>query len=102
VLFGVRPLRNPDAVERGAAEFVSLHADVDDCRILAEAEDIGFVNLLTFDNDFVKHLASRTWLNLTRPAQVLGDPSRFRRERRRRYRRWVTHWQTKCGGVGDR
>jgi predicted nucleic acid-binding protein len=70
VLFGVRPLSSPDAVERRAAELVKHHGDADDRRILAEAEDVGFATLLTFDNDFVKHLSSRTRLNLIRPAQL--------------------------------
>jgi hypothetical protein len=45
--------------------------------VLAEAEDIGFTALLTFDTRFVRRLAAHTPLNLTTPAsfwQSLGLP----------------------------
>ncbi len=67
VLFGVYPLKDPKAVRQRAAELEVLHADIDDRMVLAEAEDIGFSVLLSFDADFVKHLTHRTRLNLTRP-----------------------------------
>jgi hypothetical protein len=77
VLFGVRPLNRPEAVKRRAADLERLHADHDDRMVLAEAEDIGFSALLTFDTRFVKRLAAHTRLNLTTPAtfwQTLGVP----------------------------
>ena len=42
------------------AEFLPCHSDANDCQILAEAEQAGFVALLTFDTDFIKHLAGRS------------------------------------------
>ena len=69
VLFGVYPLNNPAAVQHRAASLLKFHADADDCTILSEAEDVGFGTLLTFDDDFVKHLSSHAMLQLTRPVQ---------------------------------
>lgn len=77
VLFGVRPLNCPAAVRQRTAELERLHADHDDRMVLAEAEDIGFSVLLTFDTRFVRRLAAHTRLNLTAPAlfwQALGVP----------------------------
>jgi len=67
VLFGVCPLNNPEAVTRRAAELEEFHPDIDDRMLLAEAEDVGFSTLLSFDADFVKHLGHRTRLSLTTP-----------------------------------
>jgi len=58
VLFGVRPLMNPARVERRAQELLAAHAGPNDCRIVAEAEDIGLTTLLTFDDDFIVRLAA--------------------------------------------
>jgi hypothetical protein len=68
VLFGVRPLTDGVRAEERAADLAPLHADVDDRMGLAEAEDIGFTTLLSFDSDFVKHLGAHADLLLTRPA----------------------------------
>lgn len=68
VLFGVRPLTDGIRAEQRAADLAPLHADIDDRMVLAEAEDIGFTTLLSFDSDFVKRLGAHTGLLLTRPA----------------------------------
>ncbi len=74
VLFGVRPVANSAAVDQRAAEMLTAHGDADDCRILAEAEDIGLQTLVTFDDDLVKHLSSRTsTVCLTRPATLWAE-----------------------------
>ena len=67
VLFGVYPLNDPEAVWRRATELGKHHPDIDDCLVLAEAEDIGLANLLSFDTQFVNHLSDHARLNLARP-----------------------------------
>ena len=57
ILFGVRPLNDAGAVERRAASMEPYHADHDDRLVLAEAEDIGFASLVSFDAKFVNRLA---------------------------------------------
>jgi hypothetical protein len=61
-------LNRPDAVKERAAELEKFHADHDDRMVLAEAQDIGFSALLSFDARFVRRLAPHTRLNLTTPA----------------------------------
>jgi len=60
---------DPEAVKRRADELETFHAGINDRLILAEAEDIGFSTLLSFDGDFVKHLGNQARrLTLTTPA----------------------------------
>ena len=76
-LFGVRPLIDPEAVQRRAAELQPLHEDEDDRLVLAEAEDVGIRTLLSFDADFIRRLGPRAHLNLTTPTSFwasLGVP----------------------------
>jgi hypothetical protein len=67
VLFGVRPLNHPDAVRRRADDLAGIHADEDDRMVLAEAEDIGFASLLSFDGTFLRRMAPHARLNLATP-----------------------------------
>ena len=55
-LFLDYPVRTPDAVQARARQFQSKHPKLNDCRILAEAEELGLDVLLTYDNDFWKRL----------------------------------------------
>ena len=53
-LFGVRAVNDPAAVECQAAYLEQFHAGKrNDCTVLAEAEDIGFAALLSYDHKFV-------------------------------------------------
>jgi hypothetical protein len=77
VLFGVRRVNDPAAVERRASELEPLHRPRGDRMVLAEAEDIGFAALLSFDTKFVQRLARHAKLNLATPASLwdtLGIP----------------------------
>ena len=55
-LFLDYPVRFPDSVQARAKQFQSKHPTLNDCRILAEAEELGLDALLTYDNNFWKHL----------------------------------------------
>jgi hypothetical protein len=79
VLFGERQLNNPGAVKRRADGLAAIHSDEDDRMVLAEAEDVGFATLLSYDLTFVRRLAPHARLNLTTPVacwQVLAPPQR--------------------------
>jgi hypothetical protein len=68
VLFGVRAVNDRKGVESRAGALSTRHADLDDCRILAEAENIGFTALLSYDFTFTTRLASAARLRLASPA----------------------------------
>src|SRR3989344_2530984 len=55
-LFLNYPVRDTVSVEARANHLMSLHSKVNDCRILAEAEDLGLHALLTYDRDFLRRL----------------------------------------------
>jgi hypothetical protein len=77
VLFGVRPVSDPGVVRKRAAELETLHRPLGDRIVLAEAEDIGFSALLSFDAKFVRRLAPHSTLKLSSPApywESLGVP----------------------------
>ena len=77
VLFGVRPLSDAGAVETRAASMEPYHPDADDRLVLAEAEDIGFATLVSFDTKMVNRLSKHARLLLTQPAEYwasLGIP----------------------------
>jgi predicted nucleic-acid-binding protein len=61
-LFQDYPVQDLNAVQARAAEFESKHPKPSDCRILAEAEELGLDFVLTYDQNFWKRLsnASRT------------------------------------------
>lgn len=55
-LFLHSPVRDPDAIRTRAKQFQLKHPALNDCRILAEAEELGIDILLTYDDDFWKRL----------------------------------------------
>jgi hypothetical protein len=62
------PVLNASTIEARTKHFLQFHPRQNDCRILAEAEDLGLNTLLTYDVDFMKHLESRTQvITLTTP-----------------------------------
>jgi hypothetical protein len=52
------PVRDAATVARREAEFLLLHPQASDCRILAEAEDLALDTLLTYDEQLMKRLSS--------------------------------------------
>lgn len=78
-IFGELPLRNTVAIRERKLELEAFHKGENDCRILAEAEDVGHTVLLTFDTKFIRHLASRTPIQIIQPESYwasLALPSR--------------------------
>lgn len=85
------PVRDCAAVEARATCFRQFHPKLNDCRVLAEAEDLGLNTLLTYDRDFKQRLGpasplvalttpSAYWIRLgipkgTRPQNVPHDTS---------------------------
>lgn len=59
------------AVAERMRELLADHSGEADCRILAEAEAGGVAGLLTFDDDFTKHLAARSPVALKSPSTYL-------------------------------
>ena len=57
-LFLDYPVRDLAAVQARAAEFEVHHPKPSDCRILAEAEELGLDLVLTYDHDFLKRLST--------------------------------------------
>lgn len=57
-LFLDYPVRDPDRVNNRAIHFESLHPESADCRVLAEAEELGLDIVLSYDYHFVKRLSS--------------------------------------------
>jgi len=55
-LFLDYPVRNLTAVQARASQFQMTHPKPRDCRILAEAEELGLDIVLTYDHDFWKRL----------------------------------------------
>ena len=53
--FGLEP-KAPDIVKSRAKHFFSIHQGKKDCRVLAEAEDMGANILFSYDNSFIKKL----------------------------------------------
>jgi hypothetical protein len=68
VLFGERPLQDPEAVEHRAAALRCFHRGKNDCRIVAEAEDVGHSVLLTFDATLWRNLSPHAEIALWQPA----------------------------------
>ena len=69
VLFGELPVSDSARVSVRTNEFFQFHARRGDCRILAEAEDIGFTALMSFDAKFVGRLARHSPVRLLRPTE---------------------------------
>jgi hypothetical protein len=49
------------------------HSGLSDCRILAEAEDVGFSVLLTYDADFIRHLHGKGKVDLISPSEFWAE-----------------------------
>lgn len=65
------PIRDVNAVQARASQFQMTHPEPRDCRILAEAEEIGLDIVLTYDHDFWKRLHG------TSPTTKLVKPSAY-------------------------
>ena len=57
-LFHDYPVGNVDAVVTRALYFKSIHPEPNDCRILAESEELGIDVLLTYDRNFIRRLTT--------------------------------------------
>jgi len=57
-LFLDYPVRDLNRVQNRAIHFEALHPESADCRVLAEAEELGLDVVLSYDHDFVKRLSS--------------------------------------------
>lgn len=66
-LFGEAQPIDPAQIDARTTQLLDFHSDPDDCQILAETEDAGLTTLLSFDFDFISHLADKTTVNLLRP-----------------------------------
>lgn len=72
-LFDVFPLNSPSNVEARTRVLSAHHSGLSDCRILAEAEDVDFSALLTYDADFLRHLHGKGKVDLVRPSAFWAD-----------------------------
>lgn len=59
-------------LEARALELNRQHSDLDDCRVLAEAEAAHIRILLTSDGDLITDLAAASSVNILRPSEFLG------------------------------
>ena len=57
ILFLDLPVCDSAAVVARATQLMAIHPKLNDCRVLAEAEDLGLDTLLTYDADFRRRLA---------------------------------------------
>ena len=68
------PLKDPQIVRLRASFLQKHHSGINDCLILAEAEDAGHNVLLTFDSDFINHLSPHAnGVTLVRPVDYWGS-----------------------------
>jgi predicted nucleic acid-binding protein len=68
------PVVDPEAVQARARQFASAHPKPRDCRILAEAEELGLDVVLTYDHDFWKRLRdSSPTTRLLKPSEYWDD-----------------------------
>ncbi len=75
-LFDVLPLNSPSNVGARTHTLSAFHSglpNLSDCRILAEAEDVGFSALLTYDADFLRHLHGKGKVDLVRPSAFWAE-----------------------------
>jgi hypothetical protein len=54
------PVKDQNAVQKRADELAQFHPRERDCRILAEAEELGLDFVLTYDHDFWKRLTDKS------------------------------------------
>lgn len=52
------PIRDRAVAEARTSQLKGAHPELNDCRVLAEAEDLGLDTLLTYDHKFKQHLGS--------------------------------------------
>jgi hypothetical protein len=69
VHFPLIKVQDPVRVEARTADFLRLHPEENDCRILAEAEDCGLSAVLTFDRRFRNRLSSASRVSLVKPSE---------------------------------
>jgi hypothetical protein len=62
-------IQDPARVTARTADFLRLHPEENDCRILAEAEDCGLSAVLTFDTRFQNRLRSASRVILAKPSE---------------------------------
>jgi hypothetical protein len=67
--FGVTQPIDPVGIDARTAELLAIHNGAGDCRILAEAEDVGINVLLSFDAALISRLCDRTTVQLLRPLE---------------------------------
>ena len=70
-------VRDPVAVEKRIVSLRQSHATPNDCRVLAEAEDLELCALLTYDRDFRRRLSPMSDVSLMMPSvywNQLGIP----------------------------
>lgn len=67
VLFCELPVTDTKATEERSQNLLKLHSGLNDCRIVAEAEYVGFDVLLTFDSKMVKRLSGSSTVKLLEP-----------------------------------
>ena len=58
---------NPSRIDDRTKELLACHSGARNCRILAEAEDVGLSVLLSFDSKFIAKLRSKTAVSVVRP-----------------------------------
>jgi predicted nucleic acid-binding protein len=75
-LFGCLPLNNPTVIEARSNHLFMYHRKKNDCRVLAEAEDLNFTVLLTFDTDLKNRLAVKANnVRLMKPTEFWAELS---------------------------
>lgn len=62
-------VHDPARVAARTVDFLRLHPEDNDCRILAEAEDLGLSAVLTFDTRFRNRLSSASRVPLVKPCE---------------------------------
>lgn len=73
-LFLDYPVLDPIAVQARADQFAGAHPKPRDCRILAEAEELGLDVVLTYDHDFWKRLREKSpTTRLIKPSEYWAD-----------------------------
>jgi len=74
VLFEESPLLQSDNINSRVKELELVHSGINDCRILAEAEDSKFTILLTYDNNFLTRLREASSIvRVCRPTEYWGQ-----------------------------
>jgi hypothetical protein len=75
VLFGELPLRDLSEIEDRKTALRQYHSGVNDCTIVAEAENVGHSVLLSFDSTLLRCLTLHTSVQLSEPEQYWNSLS---------------------------